>query len=221
MVPAERLRDLVWSDGGRTAGPATLHGYVAGLRRALEPDRPPRSPSTVLLREGPGYAVRVPAQQVDAERFTALVAHGATMLERGQPAPAVTTLTGALGLWRGPAYADLAEASFVLPEIARLDGLRAAAAESRLTAVLALGRHAEVLGELEALVLEQPLRERGLRLLSAERDGAVNAQPEFGIGSCRSTDTNPLACGPRTRLGFNTSSDTATQQRCHRAAARG
>ncbi|MEU4643557.1 cupin-like domain-containing protein [Micromonospora sp. NPDC023814] len=166
MLPAERLRNLVWSDGGRTAGPATLHGYVAGLRRALEPDRPPRSPSTVLLREGPGYAVRVPAEQVDAERFTALVAHGVTMLERGRPAAAVTTLTGALGLWRGPAYADLAEASFVLPEIARLDGLRAAATESRLTAALALGRHAEVLGELEALVLEQPLRERGWELLA-------------------------------------------------------
>lgn len=75
-------------------------------------------------------------------------------------------LTDALGLWRGPAYADLAGASFVLPEIARLDAMRTVAAELRLTAMLALGRHPEVLGELQALVLEQPQRERGWELLA-------------------------------------------------------
>ncbi|MFJ8832187.1 cupin-like domain-containing protein [Micromonospora aurantiaca] len=166
MLPAERLRGLVWSDGRRTAGAATLHGYVAALRRALEPDRPPRSPGRVLRREGPGYALRVPPEQVDAERFAALVAHGVSLLDRGHAAAALAGLTGALGLWRGPAYTDLAEAPFALPEIARLEGMRAAAAESRLAALLALGRHTEILGELEALVLLQPLRERGWEMLA-------------------------------------------------------
>ena len=142
MLPAERLQDLVWSDSPQPAGRSTLHGYVAGLRRALEPDRPPRSSGGVLLREGPGYAIRIPAGRIDAERFTTLVERGTALLGRGQPGPAVAALTEALGLWRGPAYADLAEASFALPEIARLDGVRTTGAELRLTALLDLGRPA-------------------------------------------------------------------------------
>ncbi|WP_238008581.1 BTAD domain-containing putative transcriptional regulator [Dactylosporangium sp. AC04546] len=165
VLPADRLRDLVWGDGDRTASRATLHGYVAGLRKALEPGRPARG-GHMLVREGPGYLLRLPPERVDAERFTRAVARGAAELDDGCPAQAVATLEAGLAQWRGPAFAGLGTASFALPEVARLDALRAAAAELRLAALLELGRHAAVIGELEALVIEQPLRERGWELLA-------------------------------------------------------
>ncbi|GGM85382.1 BTAD domain-containing putative transcriptional regulator [Dactylosporangium sucinum] len=165
VLPADRLRDLVWGDGDRTASRATLHGYVAGLRKALEPGRPARG-GRVLVREGPGYLLRLPPERIDAERFTLAVARGSAQLDDGCPAQAVATLEAGLALWRGPAFAGLGTASFALPEVARLDALRAAAAELRLAALLELGRHAAVIGELEALVIEQPLRERGWELLA-------------------------------------------------------
>ncbi|WBB80552.1 BTAD domain-containing putative transcriptional regulator [Micromonospora sp. WMMD882] len=164
-LPAERLRELVWGDHDRTASRATLYGYIAGLRRALEPQRASRS-GGLLVREGPGYAIRLPPDRVDADRFTALVGHGGVLLDRGRSAEAVSTLETALALWRGPAYADVGDTPFALPEVTRLESLRATAVELRLTALLDLGRHAAVLGELQALVLEHPLRERAWELLA-------------------------------------------------------
>lgn len=165
VLPADRLRELVWGDGDRTASRATLHGYVAGLRRALEPDRPARA-GGILVREGPGYALRLPAGHVDAERFAATVAHAGALLETGRAVQAVSTLESGLALWRGPAYAGLGSAPFALPEIARLDGLRATAVELRLAALIDLGRHDAVLGDLSALVIAHPLRERASELLA-------------------------------------------------------
>lgn len=166
VLPASRLQELVWADSDHTASKATLHGYVAGLRRALEPERESRSAGGVLVREGPGYAVRVPPDQIDAERFTAMVNRGGALLDQGDPSEALSTLDSALALWRGPAYADVDGAPFVLPEVARLDTLRASAVELRLAALLELGRHEATIGELEALVIEQPIRERGWEMLA-------------------------------------------------------
>ncbi|WDZ83602.1 BTAD domain-containing putative transcriptional regulator [Micromonospora cathayae] len=165
VVPVDRLRDLVWGDRDQTASRATLYGYVAGLRRALEPDRTARSGS-LLVREGPGYAVRLPPDRVDAERFTALLGHGGTLLDQGRAGEAAVTLEAALTLWRGPAYADVGDRPFALPEVTRLEAARATAVELRIRALLDLGRHTAVLGDLEALVIEHPLRERGWELLA-------------------------------------------------------
>ncbi|MFJ6198090.1 BTAD domain-containing putative transcriptional regulator [Micromonospora sp. NPDC092111] len=165
VLPTDRLQRLVW-DGERPASRATLHGYIAELRRALEPGRVPRAANGVLVREGPGYAVRLPPEQLDAEQFSLLVAQGGELMRQHRPGHALPLLERGLALWRGPAYADLAQMPFVLPEIARLDGMRSSATELRLTALLDLGRHAAILGDLEALVLEHPLRERGWELLA-------------------------------------------------------
>ena len=155
----------VWDD---TEPPtqATLFGYVAGLRRALEPRRAARTPSQLLVREGPGYALRAPAAAVDAERFTALVVQGDRADAAADVRTAATALDEALSLWRGAAYADFADADFAAAEIARLDALHAAAREQRLAVALASGEHQWVLGDLEALVAEQPLRERRWELLA-------------------------------------------------------
>ncbi|BCL17375.1 AfsR/SARP family transcriptional regulator [Micromonospora sagamiensis] len=165
MLPVDRLRELVWGDHDRVASRATLYGYVAGLRRALEPEHPARR-GDVLVHEGTGYTLRLPPGRVDADRFTALVDRGAALLDQGRPVEAAATLDAGLALWRGPAFADLGDAPFVLPAVARLEAARATAVELRIAALLQAGRHDTLVGELEALVVEEPLRERGWELLA-------------------------------------------------------
>ncbi|MER5458961.1 BTAD domain-containing putative transcriptional regulator [Micromonospora sp. NPDC002389] len=164
IVPTDRLMDQVWDDAV-TPTQATLFGYVASLRRALEPGRAARTPAQVVVREGPGYALRVPAGLVDAERFTALVMRGDRHTSAGDHDAATAVLDEALALWRGPAYADFVDSEFAVTEVARLDALHATAREQRLAAALAGGNQGSVVGDLEALVLDQPLRERGWELL--------------------------------------------------------
>ncbi|MEV0236306.1 BTAD domain-containing putative transcriptional regulator [Nonomuraea sp. NPDC050786] len=163
-VSAERITSQVWEDSPPSS-PTTLHAYISQLRRALEPERPPGAPARLLVREGMGYALRTDPSAVDAERFADLAVAGRRALDGGRPGPAVELLTEALELWRGPAYADFGGAGFAFTEAARLEDLRAAAYEDRLAATVDLGRHAAAVGELEALVAEQPLRERGWELL--------------------------------------------------------
>ncbi|MFC7388066.1 AfsR/SARP family transcriptional regulator [Sphaerisporangium rhizosphaerae] len=165
MVSAERLMSDVW-EGSPPPSPATLHVYISQLRRALEPERAARAPAGLLVREGPGYALRADPAAVDAERFADLAVAGRHALDGARPEQAEALLTEALDLWRGPAYADFDGAGFAVSEAARLEGLRAAAYEDRLAAAIRLGRHAAAVGELEALVAEQPLRERGWELLT-------------------------------------------------------
>ena len=102
---------------------------------------------------------------VDAVRFEQLAACGAGGAERGEAAAAAGRFREALGLWRGPALADVCEVEPLAREAARLEELRLAAVEGRIEADIELGLHAEVIGELEGLVAEYPLRERLWRLL--------------------------------------------------------
>jgi predicted ATPase/DNA-binding SARP family transcriptional activator len=166
VVTAERLADDLWAGDPPPSATVTLHGYVSRLRRALEPGRPPRAPSTVLLRQGPGYVIPVSAGPVDAELFTRAAADGSQLLREGAAAQALQRLDAALALWRGPAYAECADAEFALPEIARLDGLRLAAREDRLAALVQVRGSAAAVPELEAFTAEEPLRERGWELLA-------------------------------------------------------
>ena len=161
---------------------ATLQGYVARLRRALEPDRPPRAPSEVLATQQSGYALLLPDDALDAATFEATVSRAHQRLGAGVTpnGPAVEgleaifeDLTSALALWRGRPYTELEDAPAALAESARLEELRAIALEDRAVAALGLGRHAMVAGELEVLTATYPLRERlwGLRALALTRSG--------------------------------------------------
>jgi DNA-binding SARP family transcriptional activator len=159
VVTTDQLIDELWrGDPPRTAGHA-LQVYVANLRKLLEPDRDTgRSP--VLATRRPGYVLVVPPERCDADRFEHLTAAGRRALDEGRPADAATAFAGALALWRGPVLADLGDEPFVTAVAARLDEHRLVATERQVDAELALGRHAEVTGELEALVQRHPLRER-------------------------------------------------------------
>ena len=162
VVPADWIVDCVWGDHPPANANGALQAYVSHLRRSLEPGASARHREGVIARAGPGYVLRLPPEAVDAWTFEAAVESAA-----GQaPGEAVCTLDRALRMWRGPAYADYAGESWAEVEIARLTELRAVARERLLRTRLELGEAQLVIGKLEALVKEDPLREERWRLLT-------------------------------------------------------
>ena len=152
VVSADRLIDELWGEDSPEDAAAALRVNVSRLRKTL--------PQDVLTTRSPGYVLRVERDALDLHRFERLVDEGRSLLARGLAADASQRLREALALWRGPALADVAYESFAQAAIARLEEIRVAATELRIDADLALGRHHELVGELEALVAEHPLRER-------------------------------------------------------------
>ena len=158
VVPVETLVDALW-DRPPDGAVAAVRTFVAALRRALEPDRPPRTPARVLVTEGPGYALRA---ATDADAFTAAVDRAAGLA----PAAALTVLEEALTTWRGPAYAEVGDRPWVRPERTRLTELHSTAVERAAAARLELGRPADAVPGLDAHVTAHPWREEGWRLLA-------------------------------------------------------
>lgn len=157
VVSVDRLVVDLWDEPPPRAVGA-LRTFVGDLRRVLEPDRPPRAAARLLVTEGVGYALR--ASSVDAWRFEEAVA------AQLPPAQALGLLDTALGLWRGPAYVEFADAPWSRAERSRLAELRLQAVEQRAEALLALGRSAEAVPDLDAHVTEHPWREDAWRLLA-------------------------------------------------------
>ncbi|TYB35386.1 AAA family ATPase [Micromonospora sp. AP08] len=165
VVPVDRLVDDLWGERPEGAVGA-VRTFVADLRRALEPDRPPRQPARLLVTAPPGYALAAAPEAVDAGRFDAAVAAAGELLAAGRAGPALAALDDALALWRGPAYAEFAGEPWARAEIDRLDELRMLAVERRAEALLALGRAAEAASDLRAQAAAHPLREETWRLLA-------------------------------------------------------
>ncbi|WP_411114029.1 BTAD domain-containing putative transcriptional regulator [Streptomyces sp. 029-5] len=161
VVPVSRLVEDLWADPPPGAVGA-VRTFVAALRRALEPERPPRAPAGLLITSGPGYALRAEPDTVDAWRFERAVAAAATL----PPTDALARLEEALGWWRGPAYAEFADAAWARAERSRLAELRLHAVERRAGARLSLGLAAEAVPDLDAHVAEHPWREDAWRLLA-------------------------------------------------------
>src|SRR5919109_349764 len=151
VVSAERLIDDVWGENPPEAAKSSLQSYVSHLRTALGSGR--------IEGRSAGYVLHAASDEIDAVRFAALVEEG-NRASADDPAAAIRAYHAALGFWRGGALDDLAGTRSLQPEIARLEELRMAAVEQRLAAELALGRHAEVVAELETLIGRSPLRER-------------------------------------------------------------
>ncbi|MEV3920368.1 BTAD domain-containing putative transcriptional regulator [Actinomadura coerulea] len=165
MVPADRLVDDLWAGTAPPRAAAGLQSFVSHLRRALEPDRPPRTPARVLVTEPPGYALRLPDGAVDAWRFDALIDEAAEPAA-ADPREALRRAEAALAEWRGPAYAEFADLPWAAAEAARLDERRRLAAERRAEAMLRLGSAAEAVPDLETHAAANPLREEAWRLLA-------------------------------------------------------
>jgi DNA-binding SARP family transcriptional activator len=192
-VPAYRLADAVWGEDQPANAQGALQSYVSHLRRRLEPGVPARSRAGVIVSEGPGYALRLAEEAVDAWRFEALVqqASGA------EPEQARALLEEALGLWRGPALADYADEPWAGADARRLEELRDVAREQLLEARLGCGESAVLLPELERLVGEAPLREERWRLLVlAQYRSGRQADALASLRRARSTLADELGIDP-------------------------
>jgi predicted ATPase/DNA-binding SARP family transcriptional activator len=167
VVTIDRLVEEIWSGSRPEAAAHSLQVTISNLRRALG------DVSTYLETRPGGYSLALPGGALDAERFEQLFLAGRRAREEGALEQATGTLREALSLWRGDAFADLAYEPFVQAEAARLEELRLACAEERIDAELELGRHLQLLPELESRVREQPLRERlrGQLMLALYRSG--------------------------------------------------
>ena len=154
-VSSARLVDALWGETAPPTATKVLQNHVGQLRRALHD----REGSRLRTRDH-GYLLEVGDDELDVERFEQLVDVGGEALVDGRPADAAARLREALALWRGPALADVTYEEFARPEVVRLEERHAAAIEQRIDADLALGRHADLVAELEGLVASHPLRER-------------------------------------------------------------
>jgi predicted ATPase/DNA-binding SARP family transcriptional activator len=166
VVPTEQIIDALWGEYPPAAVRNGLQGLASKLRRSLG------SADLVAMRGG-GYALELPAEAIDVNRYEELVAAGHAATAAGDPLGAVELLAEADALWRGEALADFTYEEFAAAPIARLSELRLAVIEERLDLELALGRHQGAIVQLEVLVAAQPLRERlrGLLMLALYRTG--------------------------------------------------
>jgi DNA-binding SARP family transcriptional activator len=165
VVSVDSLVEALWGDTAPSTAVKAVQGYVSHLRRVLGSDG-------ALITQAPGYALRVPAEAVDAHRFETLAAEAWRTLQDDAEA-ALATFARALAFWRGPALVEFAFADFAQREIRRLEELRLETVEGRFEAMLQLGRHGAVVAELETRVAEHPLRERlrGQLMLALYRSG--------------------------------------------------
>src|SRR4051812_7353377 len=198
VVPTDRLIDRLWGEAPPPTAITSLHNGIAQLRKALGAERVETRP--------PGYVIHLDGADLDLGRFQDIVARAAA----AATAQRSELLGEALALWRGTPLADFAFEPWAEAEILRLDELRLRALEERIGADLELGRNAEVVGELEALVAEHPLRERlrGQVMLALYRSGRqADALAEYR--SARRALTDELGIEP-----------TPTLQRLHAAILR-
>ncbi len=148
----DRIVDELWSGDGPANPRNAVQVLVSRLRSAIGGE--------LVVSGGGGYGLALGGGALDADRFEALHRRGREEISRGRAPQAAETLREALELWRGPALLDVADQGFAQPEIARLEGLRESCLRDRVDADLACGRHAQLTGELEGLVRQQPLDER-------------------------------------------------------------
>ena len=191
VISSDRLVDELWPDEPPASGVTALQVRVSQLRKRLG------SAADRLETRPPGYLFRVGRDELDLERFSRLVEEA----DGAEPSAAADKLREALALWRGAPLADFAFASFARGAIARIEELRLVAVERRIEADLALERHAALVGELETLVTEHPLRER-LRsqlMLALYRSGR-QAEALEAYGEARKALVDELGIEPSLAL---------------------
>ena len=156
-VSRTELIDSLWGEHAPASAEGSVHTYVAGLRRALEPDRTNRAPSQVLASAGSGYVLRLPDDQVDLMAFES---HLAAMREvAADPQTALEHVDSAIALWRGAPLSGI-PGPFSELERTRLAELHLTAVEHRASLMLRTGRATDVVAELSRVVHEHPLREK-------------------------------------------------------------
>jgi DNA-binding SARP family transcriptional activator len=164
VVSVDRLADELYAGRAPVTAVTQVQRQISELRKVL-------GSASAIETRAPGYVIHLPPGRLDLQRFEQQAEEGRQALLRGDAEAAAALMRRALELWRGTPLADLADEPFARPAIARLEEIRRAALERRIEADLALGRHVELVGELEALVAEHPLQEtlRGQLMLALYR----------------------------------------------------
>jgi WD40 repeat protein/DNA-binding SARP family transcriptional activator len=173
VVSVDDLVDELWGERPPRTGEKTLGSYVSRLRGALDPGHAPGSTSEVIASRGGGYVLEVDGHEIDAVRFERLAAESRRLIDTARMADATAVLDEALGLWRGSAFQEFRYTSFGSSEGERLAELRRAAMEDLIETRLAAGDAGTVIADLEAMVRDEPLRERrwGQLMLALHRAG--------------------------------------------------
>ena len=153
-VSTDELVEALWGNEPPGGAAQALQKQISRLRRRLGEGE------SLVRHRPPGYALDIDSRAIDFRRFEELLSRGRAALGRDDPGGAAADLRTALALWRGEALADYRFDEFAQREIARLGELRVEAIEERLAADLAAGGGEDLVGELQALVAEHPLRER-------------------------------------------------------------
>src|ERR671923_1558999 len=152
VVSTDRLIDELWPHDPPESAAHALQVYVSDLRRVLGAAR--------LVTRAPGYLMRVEERELDLLRFEQLFADGERAVSQRRHRVAAEKFSAALSVWRGPALDGIRAGPRTRADAARLDELRLTALEQRIDAELSVGRHRQLVPELEALVAQHPLRER-------------------------------------------------------------
>ncbi|MFI7461788.1 AfsR/SARP family transcriptional regulator [Nonomuraea sp. NPDC049646] len=176
VVTKERLLEGLWGDRPPSSARQSVYTYVAGLRRALEPDRNPGERPGLVMSAAGGYRLLVEPDRVDAIAFTRLTETAHRSAAAGAQAEALRAYDQALGLWRGRPLGDV-PGPFAEAERARLEDLHAGAVEGRAAARILLGAPHQAVAELRSLIARHPLRERPYELLMLALD-ACDRRPE-------------------------------------------
>ena len=153
VVSIDRLADDLYAGAPPATAVTQVQRQISELRKAL-------TSRSLIETRAPGYVIRVEPDGLDLARFERLAEDAGRALRRGEARQAAELLREALGLWRGEPLADLAGEPFAAVAVHRLEEIRLVALERRIEAELALGRHLELVAELETLVATEPLRER-------------------------------------------------------------
>jgi DNA-binding SARP family transcriptional activator/tetratricopeptide (TPR) repeat protein len=201
VISTDELIDTVWGERPPPTVRQSLQNHVAALRRVVEDAGTPAGQPRTLLTRDPGYLLQVDPDQIDLHRFRHMVQQGRAALEGGQPWTAAELLHGAMALWRGPVLADVVGARVSWPELAGIDELEIGAVETRIEADLVVGRHTELVGELETLIRLHPLREHlhGQMMLALYRSGR-QADALGAYRYARRTLVEELGIEPSVRL---------------------
>ena len=190
VLSKDRLIEGLWAEEPPKAAIGSLQNLISVLRKTLGRD--------LVRTRQPGYVLDISPDRVDLHRFERLVAQAA---EGGDAELRSDLLHEGLALWRGPPLADLAFEPFALIEVARLEELHTAAREELIDAELELGRHSQLVGDLETLVAENPLRERlrGQLMLALYRSGR-QAEALEAYKRARETLVDELGIDPSPEL---------------------
>jgi DNA-binding SARP family transcriptional activator/tetratricopeptide (TPR) repeat protein len=196
VVSMDTIAEMLWDDGPPPSAEVTVRNYVSRLRRALEEAGRAR-----IMAQASGYLISVNAGELDVSRFEDLLGAARAAARGASWDQAAALAASALSLWRGDPLTDVESAALAQREAPRLAEMRQQALETRIHADLCLGRHADVIGELQRLVVTHPLREplHALLMLALARDGR-EAEALAAYEHARRVLVDELGTQPGTRL---------------------